>query len=406
MDSAAPEVDAGTIAAAFGEPLDHLLDTRAWHYADDLGRLYERLSSEVQAAVGQEKRVYEPFRQEVFPRLAQRAGAPPGAGHHPVSEQELKEITYGLLFNGQVVASDASLYPYDTLPLTVVQIAVSTVVYQGAASSWVQRLYRRDLRVSPDNVVDEALALLERRERREALDHPPRRDYLSRIATRAIAAYAERAILLEQAGDRWLLGHGSPAPFELITGSGSMDLMVHGTRLLEHLITQHQRFVYVPSAPKHRLLQSLGHALRPLEYAIVQWLNEYLEPVFAHGQWRGTVSADTRVDGRRVSAAEWIQRFRDQVTAQVVVGIYRASPLAPARVFYAHRDFAHVAARIALADSVLQWQRGFPLLLDLADHSCSTLFGGHALREAVDVAYTRAGAPWEYLAERATRPWR
>ena len=41
--------------------------------------------------------------------------------------------------------------------------------------------------------------------------------------------------------------------------------------------------------------------------------------------------------------------------------------LAPPQLFYAHEDHADIAALVALADSVLQEQRGFPLLIDLAD---------------------------------------
>lgn len=401
-----PQIDPDTIADAFGESLESLLDFHTWQETDDLSQLYERLASEVRAALEQEHRVRAQFRERVLPRLAAPHGAPPGAGVYAVPEEELKQVTAALLFSGKVLAADASVNPYDTLPLTVVQVGVTTVAYQGAAHSWVRRLYRRDLRVRPHDPVEEALELLDRRARREGLDYPPRRDFLSRFATRAVAEYIERAILLQEGRDRWLLGHGSPAPFELITGAGSLDLMVHGTRLIERLIAEHRRFVYVPSAPKDRLLRSLGHALLPLEYAIVRWLNEQLQPVYDRGHWRGTVRADTTVNGRRLSPTEWIQRFRNEVTAQVVVGLYRATPAAPPQVFYAHRDFAHVAARIVMADSVLQWHRGFPLLLDLADHTCATLFGGHSLRDALGIAYAQAGMPWEYFAERATRPGR
>ena len=54
--------------------------------------------------------------------------------------------------------------------------------------------------------------------------------------------------------------------------------------------------------------------------------------------------------------------------------LYRATRLAPAQLFYAHADHAHLAAHIALADSVLQEQRGFPLLIDLADHVCRSIW--------------------------------
>ena len=100
---------------------------------------------------------------------------------------------------------------------------------------------------------------------------------------------------------------------------------------------------------------------------------------------------------------EWVRRFRDEVASQVVVGVYRAGDLAPPQLFYAHRDHAEVAGRIALADSVLQAHRGFPMLLTVADRVCASSLGGDTLRGPLDVAYTEAGAPLRFLAERATR---
>ena len=75
-------------------------------------------------------------------------------------------------------------------------------------------------------------------------------------------------------------------------------------------------------------------------------------------------------DGEPLAPSEWIPRFIERVASQVVVGLYRASVLAPAQLFYAHRDHAHFAAHIVLADSMFQEERGFPLLIDLADHVC------------------------------------
>jgi hypothetical protein len=140
-----------------------------------------------------------------------------------------------------------------------------------------------------------------------------------------------------------------------------------------------------------------------LEYAVVDWLGEQITPMIEKANWHRPVSVDTTVDGQRLTPAQWIRRFLDEVASQVVVGVYRASALAPPQLFYAHKDHAGVAARIALADSVLQGYRGFPLLLDLAHHVCAACFGGDTLRGPLDVAYTEAGAPLRYLAERATR---
>jgi hypothetical protein len=400
---AGADVDAATFAAAFGESLDVTLDLRTWHPGQDLAALYERLAAEVASAVEQENHVLPAFRERVLPRLATRPGAPPEAGVHTVSPAEIERVHHGLLFNGDVEACDGTVQVHDTLPLTVYQVGVSLVAYQGGQGTWLQRLYRRDLRVAPEDPVEEALALLERRAERGGLDQPSVRDQLSVLARRAIMTYAERAILLHEARAPWRLGHGSPVPFELLTGSGSVDLMIQATRLLEELIVGHKRFLFVPSAPAQRLLLSIGQALLPLQYAVVESLAEHLEATFEHGHWRGDPTVDTTIDGRRLTVGQWVRRFRDEVATEVVVGVYRAGDLAPPQLFYAHRDYVAVAARIALADSVLQAHRGFPLLLTVADRVCAGSLGGDTLRGPLDVAYAEAGAPLRFLAERATR---
>lgn len=404
VEASGAAVDAGAFTAAFGESLQATLDLDTWQPGESLPALYERLAAEVADAVAQEDRVREQFRAVVFPRLADRQGAPRGAGHFPVTTDELATVHHGLLFNGGVEAGDGTLQVHDTLPLTVFQVGVSLVAYQGGQGTWVQRLFRRDLRVTAPDPTEEALQLLARRDGRGGLDQPAPRDQLSELARRAIMAYAERALLLRRSKPTaWLLGHGSPAPFELITGSGSMDLMVEATRLLEVLIAEHRRFVYVPSAPAQRLLLSIGQALRPLEYAIVDTLDQHIANAIAQGDYQRPVSVDTTIDGRRLTPGQWIRRFRDRVASQVVVGVYRASELAPAHLFYAHVDHAAVAARIAMADSALQAHRGFPVLLDIADQVCAASFGRDSLRGPLDVAYTEAAAPLRFLGERASR---
>jgi hypothetical protein len=41
----------------------------------------------------------------------------------------------------------------------------------------------------------------------------------------------ERAVLLTKSTAPWRLGHGNPVPYELLTGSGSMDLLHAGLAL-------------------------------------------------------------------------------------------------------------------------------------------------------------------------------
>src|SRR5260370_12526315 len=115
-------------------------------------------------------------------------------------------------------------------------------------------------------------------------------------------------------------------------------------------------------------------------------------------------TVDTSWDGTTLNPEQWIKRFRDVVGPQIVVGVYRATPLAPAPVFYAHMRHADVAAHVALADSVFQEHRGFPMLIDLADNVCRSVFGGDTLTGPVSNAYIEAGAPSRSLCQPPARP--
>lgn len=144
-------------------------------------------------------------------------------------------------------------------------------------------------------------------------------------------------------------------------------------------------------APSDRVLLTLGDALRPLEFALVG------TPL----QSMRDIAAGHLPSGKGLKAE--VQAFVEELGPQIVIGLYRASSQAPARLFYAHRDHACLAASIAMADSVLQEHRGFPMLIDLADTVCRTTFGSSTFRGFIEQAYTEAGTPFRYLGERETR---
>jgi hypothetical protein len=188
----------------------------------------------------------------------------------------------------------------------------------------------------------------------------------------------------------------------LLTGGGNLDLMLAGTQVMRELIEKHQKFIFVASEPRERALLQMGQALRPGEYLLVCTLADRIENWFRQERFKVNVSAELDWDDERISATEWIPRVIKRVASRVVVGLYRATLLSPAQLFYAHIDHAHVAAHVALADSILQEQRGFPLLIDVAHHVCAAVFGG-TLQKLTENAYAAAGAPWRYLSERTTR---
>jgi len=399
---AQPEgIGAEEFREGFGESLERVLDLGTWSLGADLGEIYRRVSEEVRDAVRQEDEVCARIRAEIFPKLATRVSAPKGAGVYRAAVGDIERVHRGLLFNGGVEACDSTIQSCDTLPLTIFQIGVCLVSYLGNQGTWAQRLFRRDLRATDLDPTEALYELLERRNARAGRDRPGR-DQLSRLARRGLMAYAERAILLGESGATWRLGRGSPAPFELLTGSGSAELMIESTRMIRRLVEEHRKFVFVASEPSERMLLSIGQALRPLEYAIVRTLHDEIERMVEMVRFPPSAAADTIWDGVRLSPAGWLARFRDVVGPQVAVGVYRATALAPARVFYAHVDHAELAAHIAIADSLLQEQRGFPLLIDLADTICQGVFRRESLEAPVQAAYAEAGVPWRFMGERAS----
>lgn len=388
-----PVISINEYQAAYGESLTQTLDLDTWHPGADLIEMYDRLRREIADAVRQETEIQRQIREEIFPRLRTRPGAPAGAGVYKVTPEHLEEIHKKLLFNGGVEACDGTVVPYDTLPVTITQIGVCLVSYRGDQGSWVHRIYRRDLRSAGKNPVEETLDILEKRRQRGAVDKESSRDRLSSLAQRGIMAYAERAVLLDKSEAVWRMGHGSPTPYELVTGSGMPELLSAGLNLMKRYILEHKRFVFIPSAISARELLTIGNALHPLEYAIVDTNERNLEKIAA-GHYRGEGWGD--LHGA-------VQNFAKECGPKVVIGLYRASELSPCQVFYAHVDHAHEAALIAIADSVLQEHRGFPMLIDLADGLCGTIFGTETFSASIQLAYAEVKEPFRYMAERKTR---
>jgi hypothetical protein len=376
-------------SAATGEKIERTLDLSTWHAGVDLGALYQRLLAEVGPALEQERRVQNVVRADVFPLLHGAPDAPPEAGVHQAAPADLEEVHRKVLFSGQLDTCDGTSITHDTLLLTVTQIGVCLISYQGDELALSQRMFRRDLRTVGSDPVEEAKDLLARRKDRAATGVADKRDTLSELARRGIMTYAERATLLRRSTAQWRMGHGNITPYELLTGSGNMALLAESLTLLRELV-DYQQFVFVPSSIKDRLLLTIGDALGPLEYAVIKTADQAMRRIVEGGRYRP--------ESRRLA-----ETFVADVGRQIAVGIYRASAHAPATPFFAHVDRVHEAAHIAIADSVLQEHRGFPLSIDLADIACRSMFGADTFDDAVASAYREHGEPLRYLPERNTR---
>lgn len=377
-------LDAAGIAESCGEPLDRVLDIDTWERDPDLADLCRRIETEVGKAVEAENRCGAAARREVLSRIADRPGAPPGAGVYRATSDQLQSICRQALFNGAVEACDGTLKQFETLPLTITQIGVCLAAYQGSQQSFAHRLFQRDLRVQSGDLLQDLLDLLDNRTSRNTEAGP------SMLFRRGLMTYAERTILADKSQAPWRMGHGNPVPYELLTGSGSMDLLQRSLVVLRRLILDQKRFVFVPSEDGDKRLLTLGYALKAGEYAIVQTAQAQMQKVVDGGHY-------SRQDRAKADV------FCREVGPQVVMGVYRAAWGAPPQVFYSHVEHCHEAALIVLADSLLQDHRGFPLLIDLADRLCRAAFGNDIFDGAIQSAYAHADAPFRYLGERQTR---
>lgn len=386
-----PQISADEYRAAFGEELRQTLDLDTWTLGEDLAETFVRLEQEVEEAVRQEDNYRKIIREQVFHRLSGATDAPRNAGViFQADRRSVEKVHSGLLFNGGVEACDGTSVVHDTIPLTITQIGVCLVSYNGQQGAWAHRLFRKDLRSRINDPVEEVLTVLERRERREGQGTGG--EQLSELARRGIMAYAERAILKEKSNASWRMGHGSPAPFELLWGlwASSNERIRMSLDLIEWFVA-YKRFLFVPSAPSKRHLLMLGNALKPMEFVIVQSLEPEIRKLLDGGGYR--------MSGARPA----MERFCQDIAPQIVIGLYRVWEAAPPFMFYAHVDNAEMAAHIAIADSLLQEHRGFPMLIDLADTVCRTTFGADTFTTSVQTAYADAGQPFRYLGERETR---
>jgi hypothetical protein len=388
-------IDAQQFEREFAEKLDEVLDLKTWSSGPDFPALYERLDREVEEAARQEDRTAQAIRDRIFPWIKDRTrrNAPPLAGHHQLSPEVVEKVHRTTLFTGDVEACDGTVLVHDSVALTIIQLGVCLISYSGEEGTWSHRLFRRDLRGTSTDPVEEARQLLELRDRRAAVGQASGQDRLSELGRRGLMTYAERAVLAREATAPWRLGHGSPAPYELLTGAGAVRVLERGLDEVEHLLLEHRRFAFVPSAPRQRALLTIGLALRPLEFAVVHTLRSYVEDMVVRGGLRG----------------KQLERAKDFVQTageQVAVGVYRAARAAPPYVFYAPADpeLCVQSAAIVMADATLQSHRGFPLLLDMADQLCHAGFGRADFMGAVGAAYAAHDRPFTYLSERETRP--
>lgn len=369
------------INRALGQTLQEALDLRGWDQNAGLEQLLTRTHKYVLTSVREESRLRTAIRQRVLNDLPHFTDAPAQAGVYRVTKAQLRSAYRNHLLRGAVTAVNGAGTGHDGLAATLVSIGVSLVRYDGSHHSWHTTFLRHDYGLSGGDPVKEIRDFLDRRARRSPNGPGTgfHRDHLTYLLRRGFMAAAERKALLEKAATPWRLGHGTPAPLELLTGSGSMALIDEVLPILERLLLVEKRWVFIPATLSNRALTTLANALDPGQIAIFQKGKASLDVMVQ----TGTFDAEHR---RRV------QEFAHRLGEAMVIGGFRATQYAPGQLFVAHAENALPAGVIALADAMLQPHRGFPLLLDLAGLSCRVSLGIEAFPGIVESAYVRAGA--------------
>ena len=256
-------------------------------------------------------------------------------------------------------------------------------------NSWQATFFRDDYPIRGGNPVQGIREFLDRRGRRSpsgpgaGIDM----DRVTSLLRRGLMATSERKALLEQTGVRWRMGHGIPAPLELLTGSGYAALIDEALPILERLLLQDKRWVFLPTPWSNRALSTLANALDDGQLAIFQKGKSSLDEIVS----RGHIPSGYH---RR------IEDFANQLGEVMVIGGFRATPNASGQVFVAHADHALTAGVLAMADAALQPHRGFPLLLDLAEKHAKFALGLDEFHGVVESAYAKVGAGSLYAKER------
>jgi len=356
----------------YGEEYTEAINIETWKVDRNLAKLYTQIEAELFSAKRNELESHQVIRNEVFPKLQENPLVLHAGLHQDTTLELIEKIHKGFLFNGAVTACGSVSVMYDTLPISITQMGICLVNYQGQHGSYSHQLFRRDLKFNHSCTIHEAIELIERKLHDD-------KTKLNSLAMRSIKAYAERAILLEKSDAKWLMGYGFPAPYELMMGfwANQEDVKDKSIDLLNRLIVDHKRFVYIQECTQRPELWTLGSALHPFEYLIIETMEDKMVQMVNSG--------NTRLEIKRA-----YEEFAQIAGAQIAVGVYKVSKHAPPQVFYCHVDHIHTAALIAMADSALQLHSGTPMLLDLAENLCKNAFGKNDFMTSIDQAYIRA----------------
>lgn len=356
------------------------LNLECWSHGPDLEKVYQELKIQIDEAVANESTATQHLRKEVFPRIEEKNAFLPRPSRGSFTPEMIAAAHTNILFNGGVEAVHGILTSHDSLPMSISQIGICLVSYNGKMGSYSHRLFKKELRERDEDPLEEVTNWLEKR--LTVSGTGSQLNHGTGLARKGLRAYAERKILIESGEAAWRLGKGNLFPLELFTDywAGSSELLDASLTLLRDMVS-FQKVIYVPSQMNKLVYLTLGHALQPLEYLVLESVEDELKQLIQYRHQKPNSS---------------ISRFIEECGPEMVMVLCRASALAPARLVYAHKNHVDMAALITMADSMLHSHRGFPMLLDLGDSICKATFNPGSFRTLVAQGYAEAGHPFEY----------
>jgi hypothetical protein len=384
-------VASSEIEKALGHTIKSALNFANWEEGSSFASL-TTAQQHLTKSIHEQERLLRDVRKHVLSALPSFPDAPVGAGVYRVSDEQLRVARRSILLPGKMTAVRGSSVGHESLAASLVSVGICLTRYDGQMRSWRTIFLRHDCDVRSSNPVEEIRAILNQRAQRSTVGPGAAgHDSISRLMRRALQSAAERKSLLEKASPGWRMGYGVPAPYELLTGSGSMDLIEAVLPVLDALFVDEKRWIFVPDSLSSRAYTTLAAALRERELAIIQKSKPTLEAIVEKGHYEAGYKTKVR-------------KFVERAGEAIVVGGFRATRFSPPQLFFAHAEHALHAGLIAMADAALQPHRGFPLLLELAGISAKVGLGIDAFQGMIESTYASAGAANAYSGDRVILP--
>ena len=215
------------------------------------------------------------------------------------------------------------------------------------------------------------------------------------MALRGLMMFREReAGLREEFKGRFIMYHGPLLPFELRMGLGRLRALGTTLPLLEKVVSSRKAMSIISSARSNQQLLWIGRAIKPGQYATA-------DNFTAENEIKNEKTFTDSVDKWRSDELDKVNAFLSNYAKDIKIGVIRMAS-AP-YVFQAHKDIFDRAAGIIARDSMLQPEKGFPLLVDYADNLAGEYFSNSDYSKLIEWELAKNSSYLEEVGERRMR---